>query len=83
MNKTKQYGIYHLRWQISGIIMYPALGILATYNMPLWLSVMVAQFIGAIVFFEIDKRIFGHHDKDTTEMELEKALEPSVSDRKL
>jgi len=67
---TKQYGIYHLRWQISAFVMMGPMIVLQAFGLPLWLNLMVGQFIGALIFFEIDKRIFKHHDKDTLEQEL-------------
>lgn len=71
---TKQYGIYHTRWQISALVMMPFMIGLEMLGLPLWLNLMVGQFIGAIIFFEIDKRIFGQHKKDTLENELNKRM---------
>jgi hypothetical protein len=53
----KQYLIYHLRWQISAFVMMPIMLYLES-NLPLWANLMVGQFIGAVIFFMIDKRIF-------------------------
>jgi hypothetical protein len=64
---TKQYGIYHTRWQISALVMMPFMIGLEMLGLPLWLNLMVGQFIGALIFWEIDKRIFGQHKKDTLE----------------
>jgi len=79
---NKQYGIYHLRWQISALVMMPIM-IFLEAHLPLWGNLMVGQFVGALIFWEVDKRIFGHHDKDTTEKELSEVIEPRVSQRKL
>ncbi len=79
---SKRYGIYHLRWQLSAIVMMPIMLFLEAH-LPLWGNLMLGQFVGALIFWEVDKRIFGHHDKDTTETEITKVLEPSVSERKL
>ena len=80
---NKQYLLYHLRWQISGIIMYPVLGILQSFGLPLWFGVVMAQFVGALIFWFIDKWIF----KDDTEIDIcikhPHIDEPSVSERKL
>jgi len=70
---TKQYAIYHLRWQISAWIMLPFMLLLETY-LPLWGNLMLGQFIGALIFWNIDKYIFKHHDKDTTENELSEII---------
>ena len=83
---TKQYGIYHIRWQASAIIMIVPMMILQAAGFPLWLTLSLGQVFGAIIFWEIDKRIFKHHDKDTLEKEITKVLDstpPGVSERKL
>ncbi len=72
---TKQYGIYHLRWQISAWVMLPFM-LLLEVHLPLWGNLMLGQFIGALIFWEIDKRIFKHHDKDSTEQELTEIVDP-------
>jgi hypothetical protein len=69
---TKQYGIYHTRWQVSAIAMMPFMIGLEMLGLPLWLNLMIGQFIGALIFWEIDKRIFGQHRKDTLENEMNK-----------
>ena len=69
---NKRYGIYHLRWQISAFVMLGPMIVLQMFGLPLWLNLMVGQFIGAIIFFEVDKRIFGQHKKDTLENEMNK-----------
>lgn len=68
----KRYGIYHLRWQISAIVMMPIMLLLEAQGWPLWQNLMVGQFVGALIFWEVDKRIFGTHKKDNTEEFLEK-----------
>ncbi|MBK6447216.1 MAG: hypothetical protein IPO49_12270 [Bacteroidetes bacterium] len=55
----KQYFQYHLKWQSGFFITWPVLMVCTNYlHFPLWLSTIVFQFIGAIVFWFIDKRIF-------------------------
>jgi len=48
--------------------------ILQTFGFPLWLNLMIGQFIGACIFWEVDKRIFGQHKKDSLEEELDKEI---------
>lgn len=57
MKKHIIYTIYHLRWQLSGIVMMPFMLFLES-TLPLWANLMLGQFIGALIFWEIDKRIF-------------------------
>lgn len=52
----RKYLAYHLRWQISGIVMMPVL--MLTKNLGTIVGVIIAQLIGAIIFWFIDKRIF-------------------------
>jgi hypothetical protein len=52
-----KYIIYHLRWQLSAWIMLPFMIVLESF-LPLWLNLMIGQFIGAIIFWKIDSQIF-------------------------
>ena len=52
-----RYFIYHLRWQISAIVMMPIM-ILLEKHLPMWQNLMVGQFFGAIIFYNIDHMIF-------------------------
>jgi len=54
--KMRKYLIYLLRWQISGIVMMPVL--MLTKNLGTVIGVIIAQLIGAIIFWFVDKRIF-------------------------
>jgi len=58
INKLKmcKYLIYHLRWQISGVVMMPVL--MCTKNLGTVIGVIIAQLIGAMIFWFVDKRIF-------------------------
>ena len=53
----RTYLIYHLRWQISALIMMPVMMFLEEH-LPLYANLMLGQFVGAVVFWGIDKRIF-------------------------
>lgn len=52
----KQYFIYHIRWQVSAWVMMPFIYTLKA--LPLWQSFCISQFVGAIIFWYVDKRIF-------------------------
>ena len=52
----RKYLVYHLRWQISGIIMMPVL--MFTKNLGTVVGVIIAQLIGAIIFWFVDRKIF-------------------------
>ena len=54
-----KFFIYLTRWQISGIIMMPVLKIM---NCGVVTKVIVAQIIGAIIFYQIDKWILKDED---------------------
>lgn len=53
------FGIYVLRWIVSGIVMIPIMQFFEPY-MPLWANLLVTQIIGSFIFFFIDKTIFKH-----------------------
>jgi hypothetical protein len=52
----RKYLVYLLRWQISGIVMMPIL--MFTKSLGTVIGVIIAQLIGAIIFWFVDKRIF-------------------------
>jgi len=52
----KQYFLYLLRWQASTFILAPVLAILTTLNP--WVAASIANLIGGLIFFWIDKFIF-------------------------
>ena len=49
-------GIYLIRWQLST----PVLGIviISLYSLPIWESVIIANLIGGLIFYSVDRRIF-------------------------
>ena len=49
--------IYLIRWQISGIVLYPALLFILPLTNELWATVF-ANLIGGCVFYFVDKKIF-------------------------
>lgn len=56
---SKKYVAYHLRWQLGWFVFTPILYILIDYfKFPLWSSMIIAQFIGACIFWYVDRLIF-------------------------
>jgi hypothetical protein len=55
----KKYGIYHLRWQ-SGFLLNTAIFYvcITLLGLPIWLAVIIFQFFGAVIYWELDKFIF-------------------------
>ncbi|RLC73983.1 MAG: hypothetical protein DRI61_17470 [Chloroflexi bacterium] len=52
----KRYATYHLRWQLSAVVMaYPMMWI--SPEIGATKALFVCQFIGACIFFKIDKYI--------------------------
>ena len=52
----KRYFIYLIRWQLSTPILAVVLVWLATLNQ--WLATVIANFIGGLIFFWVDRFIF-------------------------
>ena len=57
---TKRYLEYHARWQVSGVIMIPLMYLIKYLGFTLYMNIIIAQFVGAIVFWKIDKWLFEH-----------------------
>jgi hypothetical protein len=53
----KRYLIYHGRWQLSTIVMAVPITILTMY-LPAAVALALAQFMGACVFWYLDRWIF-------------------------
>lgn len=53
----KRYGIYIGRWQLSTPSLAIVVWLMSGYN--IIISTIIANFIGALIFFWVDKRIFG------------------------
>lgn len=52
----KTYFIYHGRWQVSAMVMAVPMAIVSNYTSAT-AALFIVQFIGAIIFFPIDKLI--------------------------
>lgn len=53
---VKQYLVYLIRWQLSTPILAIVLNLLA--DMPTFWATVIANLVGGIVFFWIDRKIF-------------------------
>jgi len=55
----KKYGLYHLRWQsgylLTFVVFYLCIDI---FELPMWLTVIIFQFFGAVIYWFVDKLIF-------------------------
>ena len=67
--KSKLFGIYWGRWMLSAIVMLPFMILFETMAAPLWVNLFLGQTIGAVIFFKIDKWIFGNKEAHTVEDE--------------
>lgn len=70
MKKYKTYILYHLKWQIGILVSWPCMwlfkDVLGWSNF--W-TIIAFQFVGALIFWNIDKFIFNHgkQTKDNSE----------------
>ena len=51
---VSKLGLYIARWQLSTPILFMVIFLL---NWPAWIEVIIANLIGALVFFRVDKYI--------------------------
>lgn len=58
VKKTRQFVLYLIRWQASTIILAPCIAWLAPTG-PI-ISAAIANLIGGVIFYFIDKRIFNN-----------------------
>ena len=64
MKLTKKYIMYLIRWQLSTPII--AIVISALSNLNPWVATVIANFIGGLIFFWVDRFIF-KPDKEESE----------------
>lgn len=57
---TKQYLIYLLRWQLSTPLLALSIFIFTIYTNE-FVATIIANLIGGLIFFWIDKLIFNHN----------------------
>lgn len=56
----RKFGLYALRWQLSGLVLAPCISFFSTWNA---IAVAcIANFIGACIFFFVDREIFKNKD---------------------
>ena len=59
-----RYLKYNIRWQSGFVICYPCMWFFQDYlNMPIWASVIAFQFVGANIFYHVDRWIFKDRSK--------------------
>ena len=54
----KRFALYALRWQLSTPVMYPVLAYFAGLGFGYFTALAAANFVGACIFFWVDKFIF-------------------------
>ena len=59
MNNFKLYLIYHLKWQIGIVVSWPCMWLLHdVFGWNNFYTIIGFQFIGACIFWNVDKLIF-------------------------
>ncbi len=75
MKEIQKFFLYHLRWQLSTVIFAPIIAYFK-HSPKLWgtredwVAVIVANLIGASIFFWVDKFIFRSNTKQIAEWEI-------------
>ena len=59
IERVKTWIKYHIRWQSGFVISFPCMWAFnELLEWPLWISIIGFQFIGALVYYPIDNKIF-------------------------
>ncbi|XGI83405.1 hypothetical protein ACEU6E_09020 [Halorutilales archaeon Cl-col2-1] len=56
--EEKRYLIYHGRWQLSTLVMMLPMTVLDLLSLPVQINLIITQFIGACIFWFVDRKIF-------------------------
>jgi len=63
-SQWRKYALYHFRWQSGFILNFGIFYVLIDcLHFPIWLSVILFQFFGAIIYWYVDKYIFNNKEK--------------------
>ena len=54
----KRFGIYLVRWVLSGFVMLPFMMLFESLGLELEYNIIAGQLIGACIFYKIDSWIF-------------------------
>lgn len=54
----KTFGIYVLRWIVSGFVMLPFMMLFEALGLELTYNIIAGQLIGACIFYKLDALIF-------------------------
>ncbi|WP_202108796.1 hypothetical protein [Succinivibrio dextrinosolvens] len=60
---SKLYAVYFIRWQISTVVMMPFMYVLDSLGLSVIPNLIIAQTIGSLIFFRLDKLIFNFFDR--------------------
>ena len=60
---SKLYAVNFIRWQMSTLVMSPFMFLLDKTGLPVIPNLIIAQTIGSLVFFRLDKFIFAFFDR--------------------
>ena len=63
---AKKYILYLLRWQLSSVILAPAIYLISNAI----LAAVIGNFIGGLIFFHIDRWIFKKGEKDMNDKKM-------------
>lgn len=67
MKNLKRYLIYHAKWQLGIVVSWPCMWLMHdVWGWSNFWTIIGFQFVGALIFWNIDKLIF-KNDKHTTQ----------------
>jgi|LakMenEpi03Aug12_release.lakeMendotaPanAssembly.Ray.scaffolds.fasta_scaffold274188_2 hypothetical protein len=67
MKNLKTYLLYHLKWQTGIVISWPCMYVMHdVWGWNNFWTIIGFQFVGALIFWNIDKLIFKHDKKTNT-----------------
>lgn len=63
---TRQYLLYHGRWQLSTIVMIGPMTLLGYFDVSRPVSLVLVQVLGAMIFWYVDRWIFNDTSSSST-----------------
>lgn len=71
MKNFKRYIIYHIKWQVGVVISWPCMWLMHDiWGWSNFWTIIGFQFVGALIFWNIDKLIFKNDKQIETEKEI-------------
>ena len=81
MKNLKRYVLYHIKWQTGVVVSWPCMYLMHdVWGWNNFWTIIGFQFVGALIFWNIDKLIFKHDKTNDTNNKSQKSYNNNCKD---